>query len=110
MGAAPSKLVLGLPLYGRIFKLRSKEGTPGLRARSDGAGKPGEYVQEPGFWGYNEVSVCYMWWHFKKWNRMIISVCMEWYTCYTKWEKTAIGMQDCCFLSTMIIWMRLCHL
>jgi len=56
-GADPNKLVLGLPLYGRIFKLKNREGVGVLR-ESEGAGMLGPYVKEPGFWGYNEVSFC----------------------------------------------------
>ena len=52
-----NKLVLGLPLYGRIFKLKNKEGV-GVQRESEGEGLQGAYVQEPGFWGYNEVSFC----------------------------------------------------
>ena len=58
MGADRKKLVLGLPLYGRIFKLRSMKGNPGFQKLILGAGMHGPYVQEPGFWGYNEVSFC----------------------------------------------------
>ena len=58
MGADRKKLVLGLPLYGQIFKLRSTEGNPGFWKLSVGAGNEGPYLQEPGFWGYNEVSFC----------------------------------------------------
>jgi len=57
-GAARHKLVLGLPLYGRIFELRNAEGGAGFQKESVGAGEQGPYVQEPGFWGYNEVSFC----------------------------------------------------
>jgi GH18 family chitinase len=55
MRAANDKLVLGLPLYGRIFKLRKTEVGDGFQKESEGAGEQGPYVQEPGFWGYNEV-------------------------------------------------------
>jgi GH18 family chitinase len=55
-GAPPNKLVLGLPLYGRIFKLNHIGGTVGFGV-SAGAGLQGRYVQEDGVWGYNEVSV-----------------------------------------------------
>ena len=57
MGADRNKLVLGLPLYGRIFKLKSTDGV-GVQRDSKGEGMQGPYVQEPGFWGYNEVSFC----------------------------------------------------
>ena len=63
-GAPPEKLVLGLPLYGRIFKLRNTGGIVGFQKPTEGEGMQGPYVQEPGFWGYNEVRFCYMSWHF----------------------------------------------
>lgn len=59
-GAPASKLVLGLPLYGRIFKLRSAGGNVGFGAPTAGAGNQGRYVQESGLWGYNEVSFCFV--------------------------------------------------
>ena len=63
-GAPPEKLVLGLPLYGRIFKLRNTGGIAGFQKPTEGAGMQGPYVQETGFWGYNEVRFRYMSWHF----------------------------------------------
>jgi hypothetical protein len=57
-GAAPNKLVLGLPLNGRIFKLINTEGNIGFWKESEGPGMQGPYVGEPGLWGYNEVSFC----------------------------------------------------
>jgi chitinase len=57
-GADQKKLVLGLPLYGRIFKLKNTEGGVGFQKESEGAGMQGPYVPEPGFWGYNEVRFC----------------------------------------------------
>lgn len=59
-GAPASKLVLGLPLNGRIFKLRSVEESVGFGAPTSGAGLQGHYVQETGLWGYNEVSFCFL--------------------------------------------------
>jgi chitinase len=56
-GADQNKLVLGLPLYGRIFELKNTEGV-GVERESKGAGKPGRYIQAPSFLGYNEVSFC----------------------------------------------------
>jgi hypothetical protein len=57
-GAAAEKLVLGLPLNGRIFKLINTEGDIGFWEGSEGPGMQGPYVQEPGSWGYNEVGYC----------------------------------------------------
>ncbi|XP_059613267.1 probable chitinase 2 [Phlebotomus argentipes] len=51
-GASPSKLVLGLPFYGRTF-LAHGEGYFG--DPTDDKGFPGPYTKESGFMGYNEI-------------------------------------------------------
>ena len=55
-GAAKNKLVLVLPLYGRIYRLKNTEGCVGLPKESQGQGMAGPYLGQSGFWGYNEVS------------------------------------------------------
>jgi len=53
-GADPSKLVLGMPLYGRGYTLND----PSKNGFYDSASQPipaGPYTQQPGTWGYNEV-------------------------------------------------------
>jgi GH18 family chitinase len=57
-GADRNKLVLALPLYGRVFKLKNTEGDVGVQRESEGAGNLGRYVRELGVWGYNDVSFC----------------------------------------------------
>ncbi len=53
-GAPPSKLVLGLGLYGRAFTLENEQNTlPGSNAT--GAAKSGKYTREDGFLSYYEV-------------------------------------------------------
>ncbi|KAL1512585.1 hypothetical protein ABEB36_002154 [Hypothenemus hampei] len=54
-GASPSKLALGIPLYGRTAILSSASNTsPGAPTTSQGA-HAGPYTGTVGFWGYNEI-------------------------------------------------------
>jgi chitinase len=55
-GAARNKLVLGLPLYGRIYKVKNTEGSVGFPKEYEGKGVPGPYMQRSGYRGYHEVS------------------------------------------------------
>lgn len=55
-GALPSKLVLGLPAYGRTFTLSDSSNINLGDATSDG-GTAGTSTQTKGFLGYNEVCV-----------------------------------------------------
>jgi len=51
-GAAPEKLIVGIPLYGRSFTLTSNE--TGIGAPAD-SGEPGRYTGEAGFLAYFEL-------------------------------------------------------
>jgi GH18 family chitinase len=53
-GAPASKLVMGIPLYARTFKLASAA-SAGYHAPATGAGAPGTYTGEAGFLSYYEV-------------------------------------------------------
>lgn len=53
-GASPSKLVLGIPLYGRTFTL-ANENNFGLNAPTYGPGNAGPLTNTAGFLGYNEI-------------------------------------------------------
>uniref|UniRef100_A0A182LSR7 GH18 domain-containing protein n=1 Tax=Anopheles culicifacies TaxID=139723 RepID=A0A182LSR7_9DIPT len=53
-GASANKLTLGVPFYGRTFKL-ANPGVDGVGAPTTGVGAGGRYTQEPGFMGYNEI-------------------------------------------------------
>lgn len=59
LGVSPSKLVVGLPLYGRTFLLAQTdltEQTPKLGMPAQNLGFQGPFTKENGFMGYNEVS------------------------------------------------------
>ncbi|CAG0902012.1 unnamed protein product [Cyprideis torosa] len=53
-GASRSKLVLGMPLYGRGFLLDNAYQT-GIHAPAHTASPAGPYTQQAGFLGYNEI-------------------------------------------------------
>ncbi|KAG5899859.1 hypothetical protein JTB14_012326 [Gonioctena quinquepunctata] len=60
LGAPPSKLVLGIPLYGRTFildkaPLASSNKKPRLGAAAENMGFQGKFSKENGFMGYNEI-------------------------------------------------------
>lgn len=55
LGAPRSKLVLGVPFYGRTFILKDKH-LRNLGSPAEGSGFQGPYTREDGFLGYNEVS------------------------------------------------------
>lgn len=53
-GVPASKLIVGLPLYGRTYILVDPE-DHGLGARINDSGTAGPYTREPGFLAYYEV-------------------------------------------------------
>lgn len=55
LGAEPSKLVIGLPTYGRSYTLIDGNFTD-FGASADGPGEQGTYTREKGFMAFYEVS------------------------------------------------------
>lgn len=53
-GASPSKLVMGVPMYGQSFTLSSVSNR-GLQAAATGPGQAGEFTRAGGFLAYYEV-------------------------------------------------------
>ena len=53
-GAPREKIILGMPLYGRTFSLRDSSQFE-VGAPHNGPGLGGQYTNEPGMIGYNEV-------------------------------------------------------
>ena len=54
-GASPSKIIMGIPVYGQSYTLANPKkndvGSPTI-----GPGKAGKYTQQAGFYSYFEVS------------------------------------------------------
>jgi chitinase len=55
LGAPKSKLVIGLPTYGRCFTLSNPSGGIGLGSAASGPCTAGTYTREAGFLAYYEV-------------------------------------------------------
>ncbi|XP_001600140.2 chitinase-3-like protein 1 [Nasonia vitripennis] len=53
-GAAPEKLILGIPFYGRSFSLDDQSQT-GIGAPATAPGRAGPYTRQAGTLGYNEI-------------------------------------------------------
>lgn len=53
LGASPTKIVMGLPFYGRTFVVNKSNGEFG--DASNEIGFEGPYTREKGFMGYNEI-------------------------------------------------------
>ena len=58
-GANRSKLILGMPLYGRGFTL-SNVSQNGVNAHAPQPITPGPYTRENGMWGFNEVCTLFL--------------------------------------------------
>jgi chitinase len=56
MGAEPSKLVLGIPTYGRSYTLFNPVATE-IGSAADGPGEQGDATREKGYLAYYEVSL-----------------------------------------------------
>ncbi|XP_014635521.1 PREDICTED: oviduct-specific glycoprotein [Ceratotherium simum simum] len=54
LGAPPEKLLMGLPTYGRTFRLLKASKT-GLQAKAVGPASPGKYTKQAGFLAYYEI-------------------------------------------------------
>ena len=59
LGADSRKLVLGIPNYGRSFKLASSSNW-GIGASAGGTAMSGPFTKESGYLGYNEVRIDFL--------------------------------------------------
>ena len=55
-GLPASKIIMGMPLYGRGFTLTSPS-LNGVKAPAPNGIAAGPYTQQSGIWGYNEVFI-----------------------------------------------------
>jgi chitinase len=55
-GASPDKLVVGIPTYGRAFKLVSDDATD-IGSPADGPAEAGKATREKGYLAYYEVDL-----------------------------------------------------
>lgn len=56
-GAPPDKVVLGVPFYGRTFVLKDSNNVNIVGAAAEPEAFSGNFTNEKGFMGYNEVSI-----------------------------------------------------
>jgi len=63
-GAPTHKLIVGIGLYGRSFTLQNPA-EHGFGAPALGAGRAGNYTNEPGFMAYYEVNLKFT--HYQNW-------------------------------------------
>lgn len=62
-GAPPSKLVMGMPMYGQTFTLEGRRNihgkyqAAGLNTPASSGGEEGEYTRAKGFLAYYEVNI-----------------------------------------------------
>lgn len=59
-GAERSKLVLGIPTYGRSYTLLNSESTD-IGSPADGPGAQGDATREKGYLAYYEVATFFRW-------------------------------------------------
>lgn len=55
LGADPSKIIMGIPMYGQSFTLANPKEN-GLNAKARGPGQAGEFTRQGGFLAYYEVN------------------------------------------------------
>lgn len=72
-GADPSKLILGMPLYGRGFVLNNPANN-GFNADANQPISAGPYTREAGIWGYNEVDLMISFYRISFYNQCFIDL------------------------------------
>ncbi|KAM9364889.1 putative chitinase 10 [Pholidichthys leucotaenia] len=95
LGAPAEKLLLGLPTYGRTYRLSS--GASGLGAPSNGPADAGPYTRTAGFWSYYEIC------------NFISSATVSWideqHVPYATYGSSWLGYDDKRSISSKVQWM-----
>lgn len=86
-GAPKEKIVMGIPSYGRTFTLADANDN-GIEAPASGPGKAGQYSQEAGMIGYNELCEKFL---TEKWQ---ITCSEEQEVCYATSGNQWISFED----------------
>lgn len=76
-GAAPEKIVPGIPFYGHSFTLKNPNNDNGLHAAITGTGSGGPFIKEEGSWSYMEWCEYRSSWHCTWDDEQKMPICLN---------------------------------